>query len=396
MTIAPTIAPDATLQLIERFDWLKSWRIGQQMRVTALSDSNAGRATLLFGNRAMTARTDQKIRRGERLTVAVTELEPEPVLRIVARHAAQAPQPQQGLLNTTLRSLMPRQGTLAPALAALGGQDTALSPELRKLVEALMRRLPTERELRDPAQLRQLVRNSGLFLEARVVTGGESIAGLFSEDLKAQLIRLRTLLDTATPQTRGDRPAGDAPLPGNTPPLQRAGATPGPQPRAMFAAALNLLDSEGGDALWRLVDGAISRLVLHQALTVEQQLQGEPRWLLELPVRSDEGIDIIPLQIQGPRHGKNDAASRGWNIELTLDLPRLGPLHIHVGLTGDHLSATLWSPEPETVAHIERHLAQLRERLAGHIESVDLACHLGTPPSSGEALRLPALVDEWA
>jgi len=400
MTIAPTIAPDSALQLIERFDRLQSWRIGQQMRVTALSHTEAGRATLLFGDRALTARTDQPIRRGEKLTVEVSELDPEPVLRVIARHAQTAPQTPPNMLNTALRSLMPRQSSLGSALAALAalsGQLNDLSPELRKQVETLLQRLPTSGDLRDPVQLRQLIRDSGLFLEARVVTGGEAFAGMFSEDLKAQLIRLRASLDAASAKAKGEPAASqEKPPPGTTSPLQRAGMPPAAQPRVTFASALTLLAGEGNEALWRLVDGAVSRLVLHQSLTVEQQLQGEPRWLLELPVRTESGIDTIPMQIHGPPRDQEAGGANGWTVELSLDLPNLGPLQIHVGLIAERLSATLWSPNPETVALIESHLAQLREHLNSHVEAVDLACHLGEPPVSGQTPRLPTLVDEWA
>jgi len=397
MTILPTIVPDATLQLIERFDWLKSWRIGQQMRVTALSSSDAGRATLLFGNRQLTARTDQPIRKGEQLTVSVKQLQPEPMLQIVARHPS-APPPQEGLLQAALRSLMPRQAALAPTLAALDGYlaTTSMTPELRKQVEALLRKLPTPDELRNPATLRRLIRDSGLFLESRVVTGGESMTGLFEDDLKALLMRLRARLDAAGPQA-GSATAGReerTPLP--APPLQRAGTAPPSQARFPLEHALQLLAGDGGDRLWRMVDGAISRLVLHQSLTVESQLHGEPRWLLELPVRSGDGIDTIPIQIQGPPPGSTGEEGSGWSFNLSIDLPNLGPLQIHAGLTGRRLHATLWSTRPETVTLIEAHLEPLRERLAEHVDEIELACRHGAPATTGQTPRLPTLVDEWA
>ncbi|MFV3406071.1 MULTISPECIES: flagellar hook-length control protein FliK [Pseudomonas] len=292
--------------------------------------------------------------------------------------------------------------------------------ELRASAERLLASLPDARQLSDPKTLAQSLNNSGTFLEAKLLQGGQ--AGNLAPDLKAQLIRLVAQLPTPPPGA-GVNPALAAStlaqaLPGfarsalgmlgQVTPRQLPGTFPLP------SRLLQSLENAGDlQQLLRLAAAAVSRLQSHALSSLQQSgtLENgnlQTSWQTEVPIR--HGQEFIPLQVklqreETPEQQANrerereprEPAEALWRIELAFDLAPLGPLHVQAQLAQGRLSGQLWAEQPHTAQWIDSQLGSLRERLlARGLDVGDLQCHPGTPPQGPRTRLEQRWVDETA
>ncbi|CRM21464.1 flagellar hook-length control protein FliK [Pseudomonas sp. 58 R 3] len=312
-----------------------------------------------------------------------------------------------------------RQGSLDvlfTALQSLPADDTT-SSDLRAAAARLLNALPDLAQVSNPKVLAQLVQNSGVFLEAKLLAGqNPQVPPL---DMKGSLLRLvAELLPAATNL--------NAILAANTlaqvlpnfvrNPLSTLGQIGARQAPAGFPLPDRLMAKLSGEGdlenLLRLAAGAISRLQSHQLSSLEQtgttaDGRQQTTWQLEIPMRTLQ--DIVPLQVkfqreepppdkdQPERKDKKDPKQMLWRVELAFDMEPLGPLQVQAQLTQGKLSSQLWASRPFTASLIESHLGSLRERLVtSGINVGDLDCHLGTPPRGPRTGLEQRWVDETA
>ncbi|KAA0947297.1 flagellar hook-length control protein FliK [Pseudomonas sp. ANT_H14] len=325
-------------------------------------------------------------------------------------------------VSQQLATQQSRQGSLEGVLKALQNlprsDDTPV--ELRAAVERLLAGLPDLAQVSNPKALAQLLQNSGVFLEAKLLAGqNPQVPPL---DMKGSLLRLVAELMPALPAST----SLNAILAANTlaqmlpsfvrsplGTLGQVGAKPSPGGFPLPERLMQRLEGEGSlENLLRLAAGAISRLQSHQLSSLEQtgttadgRLQ--TTWQLEIPMRTLQ--DIVPLQVkfqreepapdkeQPERKIERDAKKMLWRVELAFDMEPLGPLQVQAQLTQGKLSSQLWATRPFTASLIESHLGSLRERLVSSGLNVgDLDCHLGTPPRGPKTGLEQRWVDETA
>jgi hypothetical protein len=329
---------------------LATWRVGQVLAATVVSSPQPGRAELRIGNLQVAAQTGNlQLTPGQALRLEVASLKEVPVLKLLGVL-------QQNPVNQAVRDALPRQQPLAPLLGMLAriGAGGQLPPEIARLAQELMARLPTPASVGNPTGLRQALRDSGLFLEAKLARttppqvaaapGGNPApakAAELSGDLKANLLRLVQALrnNAANSAPAGARPAGGTPgvpaaatpgtpvlataplpaaalaaarLPPGTlldpgAPLQR-GHPPLPPVAAQFARLQEQAMNRG--ELLRQAEGALARVQLNQLSSLPQERAQAAEWLIEMPVRRDGETDVWGLRIsRDPERGRR--ARRG-------------------------------------------------------------------------------------
>ena len=324
-------------------------------------------------------------------------------------------------ISQQLQTQQARQASLPGVLGALQAwvDDADTPATLRASAQQLLAGLPTIGQLSDARAVAQALRDSGVFLEGRLLNSTGS--GL-PTDLKANLLRLSA---QAQPGLTSAALAGNtaAALPYALPGLARGALSlldrvgPRPQPGA-FPTPSRVLqgldDSADLQQLLRLTAAALARLQNHQLTSLQQTGIGEAgerltTWQTELPVR--QGDAFIPVQVRlqredpagdGARERGSDRDAREpltavWHLELAFDLSSLGPLHIQAQLREGRLSGQLWAEQAATARLIDQQLSALRERLVNRgLEVGDLACHPGTPPQGPRTRLDQRWVDETA
>lgn len=366
-------------------------RVGQVLRASVVEGTPPGRgggpAVLALGRLTVGVRAQLPLPAGSTLTVQVTRLLPTLSLRLL--DPLKPPAPGTRPEAEAARGLLPRQGGWGQAVETVASalRRRLLPEEAAGRARALLRSLPTRASISTPEGLRAALRDSGLFLEARLLAQPQAAP---EGDLKAALLRLRALL----PAHGGQAPAGGPAAP--TPP--RPGAAPTAQARAA-ALPLPAELSEALGSLRRLVEGALARIGLHQLGSREAEGDGGRAWMLELPVLNEDGhYDVLQLRIRADREGRGRGQAAGrWSVELALDLPGLGPLHARIGLQGRRVAASLWLERPESAAAVEAALPELERALrARALEVGALRCRQGrpepppAPPDSGALVETRA------
>jgi hypothetical protein len=325
---------------------------------------------------------------------------------------------EQLAVTQQLVSQQSRQGSLDGLLKLLQNLPSSnqTSSDLRAAVDKLLAGVPDVQQLSTPKGLAQALANSGLFLEAKLLSGQSPT---LAPDMKGDLLKLIAQLTPANTNLNAIIAANT--LAQVMPNFVRSAlgmlgqvsAKPQPTSFPLPERLLQSMDGEGDlEHLLRLAAAAVSRLQSHQLSSLEQtgttadgRLQ--TTWQLEIPMRTLQ--DIVPLQVkfqreepaqekeQPERKANKEAKQMLWRVELAFDMEPLGPLQVQAQLNQGKLSSQLWASRPFTASLIESHLGNLRERLVtSGINVGDLDCHLGTPPRGPKTGLEQRWVDETA
>lgn len=313
-----------------------------------------------------------------------------------------------------------RQGSLEgllKSLQGLSGKD-GLPEGIRGSIDKLLGALPNGDQLSDSKGLSQALEKSGMFLEAKLLSG--NAAGL-SQDMKANLLRLIAQILPALPTGTAINPNTIGGNLGQALPvflrnaLGALGQTGAKQQGLTFPLPTKLqqeLEKENDlEGLLKLAAAAVSRLQTHQLSSLAQsQLTPEgtllTTWQMEVPMRNQQ--DLVPLQLKLQREEEAQEKQNGkgakkgqqepvWRIELAFDLAPLGPLQVQAQLARGALTSQLWAEKASTVQLIDRELGTLRDRLtAAGLNVGDLECAQGLPPQGPRTTLEQRWVDEKA
>jgi hypothetical protein len=272
-----------------------------------------------------------------------------------------------------LGPMLQRQAGLAPLFANLhaiaqGSISLALPKTLPPAIQqVLAQALPAERQVPTAAKLREAFQASGLFLDARQAAG---LPAPRQGDLKAGLQMLREtllpIIDALSPDPKAGRhdhsngqtadqqagatdpsarlapPRRDGPL--SPQPALEPSLAPGEKP---LAIAETLLDQ---------TEAALDRIKLTQYASLpleparQDGAQPAQRWLAEIPLAFQQGITMLPLQVErdAPRRDAQGASLPIWRIRFALDVEPMGPLQGVVTLQGRDVGVSIWAEREET------------------------------------------------
>ncbi len=409
---------------------LSTWRVGQILAATVIANPQPGVADLRIGSLRVKAQTGGlSLTPGQSLRLEVASLKQMPVLRLLGLM-------QQNPLQQMLREVLPRQQPLPLLFTALARlimptpttlqRSPNLAPEIFTLARNLLETLPSTARVSSADGLRQAIRDSGLFLEAKLAQAAASNVRPteLAHDFKANLLRLvqalrdnaansapaatraHPLLGTGGAPATPTRPA-PAPValpaalaatlasavptatrlsPGSLPdpgaPLQRGQPPQPPVPLAQLIKGQELALTQA--QLQRFAEGALARVQLHQLSSLPQERMPLPEWLIELPLRRDGETDVWNFRIgrDAERERKTpDDATPAWSVMLAFDLPGVGPMQSRVTLRGDRVTAQFFSRIQGVLPLVMEHLPMLQARLRQVGLSVDeLTCHHGEIP----------------
>ncbi|MDZ7804201.1 flagellar hook-length control protein FliK [Thiohalophilus sp.] len=364
---------------------------------------------------------------GQKLTLQVDQLTPQPAMKLIAPTPRPAAGTEQGLLQQTLRQDMGRQTPLSPLLANLKTvareprQHPPLPAPIRKMAWEIHQLLPDVRQASRAESLQQALARSGPFLHHQL---GQLARGQDApppdKTLQGALLRLADQIrQQLAPGPSRPAPANTSPAPNPMPQTalpassgaaaeaarsatQSAPSRPQtPQPQPPQPPSLQGLTSQdqGLGELLRQVEGGLARMQLHQLHSLQSEQTGRPMWAMELPIRSHEGIDLFDLRIRQEESEAGDGEhQRPWSVSLAFDLEGLGPVRVNLTLIGQTVSAQFQMQEEQTRSLFDSALDQLRSRLHGaglDVGRLECASGIDDPPP-GQAVTGSALLDEKA
>ncbi|CAA0087025.1 Uncharacterised protein [Zhongshania aliphaticivorans] len=350
---------------------------------------------LASGNLRMMAESQTALRHGEKLLLQVTgkDHKHRPQLQILS--------PSSKPINDQLRAALPQQQSVGQLLANLNKlakmpQQSNITELARDFISAIAGKSQTS----DPAGLRQAILQSGLFLESQIAKGE-----IPPKDLKRALLKLsQDISHRLNDLNQASIKTGkETPLPREYSPLSRSnlantpsitsnlGAAAYPQtttkpsstslpgeliPQSRQAATLTPSDTELEvlQQLLRDVRGSIARQESHQLLHLQQSDKSQSQYMVEIPVRDNDDIDVWQLHLQkfnredaneqSPQTSPTaDSQQHKWTITLSFDLPGLGPIRAKVSQNPD-INIQFSAEKKATSSLIESQCHQLIQSLS--------------------------------
>ena len=356
---------------------------------------------LASGNLKLMAESQTALRHGEKLLLQVTgkDHKQRPQLQILKGEI--------GLIQSQLRAALPQQQSVSHLLANLGKlSNLPKQHPLATLGKEFIEAIASKAQSSNPAELRQAIMQSGLFLESQLAQGKTPTGDLkqallkLSRQITTQLAASKpatestihgdgsitkrsTLANEYAPQSRSsplltlghpnskatvehypqnvtDKPTKPE-LPGELRPQSRQGAS------IQFAdAELEVLQQ-----VLRDVRGSLARQESHQLLHLQQSDKSQAQYMVELPIRGNDGIDVWQLHLHKfeqteheQQHAEKsaDKPQHNWAINLSFDLPGLGPICVRVSQAPE-LDIRFTAENKATSKLIERKQHELVEAL---------------------------------
>ncbi|MGH8214397.1 MAG: flagellar hook-length control protein FliK [Rhodanobacteraceae bacterium] len=292
----------------------------------------------------------------------VLETGPQPVLELLGQPETNQSSP----VAAALRARLPRQGGLQPLLADLSALARmpgarALPEPARAALARLEGSIADRHDMLDPDVLRDTLQRAGVQLEHTLLQRARmperAPAMQVDYDIKAALQRLAQALQplpkTATPVPE----TAEAP----PPPLLRLPLQP--QPRLPATPATDALALAGG--LLKHAQAALSRIEIMQ---LDAHPSTSPQaCMLEVPVRGDDGFDVLQIRIEQDGHGPDAGAEEEshWTLGFTLEPPALGAIHGTIRLHGAEVNVDLWAQHDAAVQALEEQTSVLSRLLEG-------------------------------
>ncbi|NLO80325.1 MAG: hypothetical protein GX093_08485 [Xanthomonadaceae bacterium] len=347
-----TLAPDRSLPPL---------RLGAELQAVVRRSSEGRLLLELASGHLLSPRSRVPLRAGDQLQLRVAQLQPVTVLQILSTRRPEQP------LQAGLRALLGSDGSrtnLAAGLSQLLDLAATAPPPLRALLAAVAAQVRRPEQLADPRELAAALRDSGLFLEARLLGQPQERP---EQDFKAQLLRLLAQLQTA--------PAGGK------------------------VAAEETATSRG--QLSRLAEGAGRLLARLETLQLHAASSQDLDLLFELPLQGQAGPESLQLRIQRERQGEAEAetvGSGGLLVRLRFNFAE-DAMGAALHWCGSGVSVYWWAERAATAARLQAALPQLVERLqALGLEVRELHCFEAEPPAVDElpVLQMQGLIDERA
>ncbi len=404
------------------------WQSGQILQALVLKASPEQMLLNIQGIQTRIARPPAlPLHSGDRLQLEVLKNTPELQLKLIDVQAATST-----LSGRALRASLPRQQPMPPLLANI--EYLSRNPEaanrfdraVRTAAQQVYYQLPSVESLRKPGALKQALELSGVFLEHNLQTAANRTSpSNIQQDTRTSLLRLSTQLQYYIARETRPRETGRAPLPpanidprpapggaaASSPvsPRHTAPAVSAANPSSQAAVSASLAQNaspKAAEQLLQQIDGVLARLQIHQLHQLKSEESFRPGWSIELPVRSEQGINLFDIRIQRENlplpwseedaQQRQQQAAQQWSVRLAFDLEGLGPVQVVIALQQEQISVHFHAEQAQTSTLFNDHLDMLGSRLrhAG-LDVAGIDCRQGTPEPAAEIISTP-LVDEQA
>ncbi|CDZ75809.1 Flagellar hook-length control protein FliK [Legionella massiliensis] len=316
--------------------------VGQVLKAVVVKSLSESQVLININGENINAQTSQHIEPGELLQVKVIQSDEDPiVLQILKDNSPLTP------LAAELARTLPRQASATQLLASLYELSHAINlpTALKQQINQFLASISSVSQL--PQQLAQAIANSGLFWEAALLNWRRNKSSGLQTDFKGQCLRLLAALieeGAMTPSTHTSNEQRES--------LLLPGAIPQPLPQASaqsfsgqaLSTVLASLREQTEQVLARIKTGQLNNLL---------QPEGQPySIMLDLPLGTNRGFDLIALSIKEERQG-TPFPSSSWSISFALNLPELGDIQARVKINELAIDVQINAEKQETLILLE-------------------------------------------
>lgn len=258
-------------------------------------------------------------------------------------------------ITELLKQLLPVQASpvalvnyLRQQLPALENNPT-VAETLKQMARDILAAIPLQEQLAEPAQLKQFIAQSGLFLErslAELLSGKPD--AVLQQDFKLKLLQFAETLKTAIEAETRQKLSG-----GNSELLKE---------------------------ILQKTDSVLAKLTLDQLNSLPRDETSKQGWILELPFFHQLTADSLQIEIQQDKQNDPETNRKNWAVNITITPPGLATIHCRITCYDAAVNTRFWSDAAETVDKILANLDQLKQQfeLKG-LKSGFMEAHQGKP-----------------
>lgn len=383
--------------------------------------NNSTNQALAGADPALSAATNQTAARADTNPAAARLATIEQALRLAL--------PQQD----AVKNLLPLLQNISQTISQNNdpGAQSPWPKPLQRQLDQLLSLFPKPQQLQTAASLKQVLTNSGLFLEPKLLQLANQ------QQLQAKIAAAQTTLN----QGRTEPLPKQAPL--NMQPLARdvkarihlllkevqaqqqssqtrplsaaasgqSAATETTNPAvtasipadklALLATAAYATQTASGDSkqeqnadvllrqLGKQLLATLAKTQINQMETLAARQQNTPdnqgplnSWTTEIPIMHGKHVDNLELNIQQYEHGDTSKGKKKklWTVMLAFDLHQLGKMNVQLKILDSSVAATVWSETARAHSEVKQHIQDLKKKLTSagvNVKQVD--CKLGLP-----------------
>ncbi|STX39589.1 flagellar hook-length control protein FliK [Legionella feeleii] len=345
---------------------------GQILKTVVVKELNENQVLININGQNINANTAHHFDAGELLQVKVVLANDETILQVLHEPPPLTP------IQTALLQALPKQASATHLLASLTALENmpnlpaAVQQQLHQLIDSIT---PLSRL---PQHFAQAIRQSGLFWEATLLASQQNnVTQSLNNDFKGQCLRLLAVL-----LNEGITPANAAPDPvvqqysqDDTLPLP--GAIPHPPQRLPLPNFNDHTINSILGVLLEQTEQVLARIKTSQLTHLLHSPDQPYSLMLELPLRVDADLELLPLLIKEHRQSAATAES-SWSVTFAINLAHLGSLQARLRLQDRLLDIQINAEKPDTVDLLATHQQTVAELLAALDLDLGLWClHLG-------------------
>lgn len=318
---------------------------------------------------------------GDTLKLQIEQLKPMPQFRIIRFQTptnvnVQSDTTRNLISDTNQTTALLKNISFVASRPAL--RPSPLAADTNAAVRDLVKQLPSVINLKTASQVKNQILNSGLFIESKIKNQilssiqhmqinkissdkvNVNIKPLLENDLGVLLHRIANLIRTQ-PSTTKDIPTQANPSTHNKVAAQQPSRIPTEQ-----VSLQNITQREEAmQTFLRQIESSLTHMQQTQLQTLNESQAGRPVWLMELPVKNGQDIDLFELRIEQDESAQADGERKKiWNITLKFDLTGLGKIKAHITIQNDVISAQFYSENPEVLSLFRENFELLRNKLS--------------------------------
>jgi len=325
---------------------------------------------------------------GDILKLQIEQLKPMPQFRVVGLQKSS----DTNIVMQALRNVAAQNPSISPLLKNISYvasrpslRPSPLTADVNAAVRDIFKQLPSPFNVKTSTQIKEQLINSGTFIENKIrnqifsaqqINTKNTPANIKAQidtklsanlelDLGAQLHRLANLIKTqlpVKPSTSMNQGIGiqENIHPANKVPNQQVTRAPAEQ-----ASLQNItVREEAMQTFLRQIESSLTHMQQTQLQNLNESQPGRPLWLMELPIKDGQDIDLFELRISEEESSQTESeTTKSWNVTLKFDLEGLGKIKAHIKMQNEFISAQFFSEQKETLSLFQENFDFLRGRL---------------------------------
>ncbi|MBF0633725.1 MAG: hypothetical protein HQK85_03615 [Nitrospinae bacterium] len=382
----------SALKNLEQKDMEAIFSKGDIVEGSVLKTLGEKQALVRFRGVDLMAMTQTRLTEGQKIVGKVESVNPQFTISLIpGRTASEAK--TAGLLRLLLPSKAPMGETLARALEAVRGEPGATAGQagdvLKSLAGDLEKLMSANLEKMVPQDVRQSLKNSGVYLESLLgkaaeglVTGQELKAGL-AGDLKANISKALSIIEgkiadiVANLKTTSEPAAtSTATQPQGNPTSKETATPPASQPQSAPKQPPTGAMANEGDGVYkelsRLHDtakslrSALSNIELTQLLNSAGKkagATGEGVMMYQIPYMQNGSPETARVYIKPDDDGEGNSGEgkkgRAKSLVFMLNMTNLGAVRVDVAVGDGHARGFIYVENDDVAAHARESLKEL-------------------------------------